>query len=380
MKYDCIVLGVGGVGSAALLAAADRGWKVFGLERFGAVHDKGSSHGHTRIIRTAYFEHPNYVPLCQRAWREWEALQANCQKQLVQKTGLIQVGLPDHEVITGVLESAKQHGLDVEKLSPAQIKDRFPALKVNEKHVGVFEEQAGFLRVENCVTEILKRAMERGAEMKSNTAVTGLSVESDGTVIVHGESENYRTERLIVTAGAWFSQLLPDIGVDIKVVRKQQQWFQIDRTDIKWQNGFPCFLVEDESGCFYGMPEIDYLAMKIAEHSGGQEVVDPTNVDREPDPEVFGRTQKFLEETLDFTNSRLVHQSVCMYSMSQDGHFVIDRHPDFSQIAFACGMSGHGFKFAPLIGQRLVQLLDGKDDELFNFLKIGDRQLTSALS
>ena len=380
MKYDCIVLGVGGIGSGALLAAAKRGWKVLGLEQFGAVHDKGSSHGHTRIIRTAYFEHPNYVPLCQRAWLEWEQLQASCQNQLIQKTGLLQVGAPDLEVITGVLESAKLHDLSVTEMSAAEVMKRFPAIKVNDQHVGVFEEQAGFLRVENCVAELLKRAMEAGAEMKADFSVGGWSIESDGTIVVHGESENYRAERLIVTAGAWFKQLFPDLPIDLQIIRKQQQWFQIDRTDVKYQNGFPCFLFEDESGCFYGMPEIDYLAMKIAEHSGGQATESADKLDRSENANDRSRAEKFLNDSFVFTKSRLVHSSVCMYSMSSDGHFVVDQHPDHDQIAFACGMSGHGFKFAPILGQRLVEILDGKDDSNFDFLRIGDRQLASALS
>ena len=378
MIYDCIVLGVGGIGSAALLAAAQRGWKVLGLEQFGAVHDKGSSHGHTRIIRTAYFEHANYVPLCQRAWSAWEELQSTTKTQLIQKTGLLQVGKPDLEVITGVLESARQHDLSVSQMTPAEVMERFPAVKVNDQHVGVFEEQAGFLRVENCVSELLKLALKTGAEMTSNCSIGGWSVEADGTIVVHGESENFRTARLIVTVGSWFPQLFTDLDIHLDIVRKQQQWFQIDRTDVKYQNGFPCFLFEDERGCFYGMPEIDYLGMKIAEHSGGQPVADPMQIDRVEDKNDRQRCQKFLDDSFVFSKSRLVHSSVCMYSMSRDGHFIIDQHPEYPQIAFACGMSGHGFKFAPVIGKRLVGLLSDEEDAVFDFLRIGDRELAAA--
>ena len=380
MKYDCIVLGMGGVGSGALLAAAKKGWRVLGLDRFGVAHDKGSSHGRTRIIRTAYFEHPNYVPLCRSAWAAWEALQQECKTPLVEKTGLLQVGDPNGQVIQGVLSSARLHGLKVFELERQEIKSRFPAINVTAGQVGIFEESAGFLRVENCVAELINGARQRGAEIRSNEVIAGWSIESDGTVVVHGEYENFRAGKLIIATGAWFQQLLPDLGIELKILRKQQQWFQIDRHDIKFQNGFPCFLFENISGCFYGFPELDYLGMKVAEHSGGQAVDNPTDVDRSENTADTNRCREFLSNSFEFKKCRLVHYSVCMYSMSHDGHFILDHHPRFPQIVFAAGLSGHGFKFVPIIGRHLTDLLDGKTDANFEFLKIGDRELSTASS
>ncbi len=375
MVYDCIVLGVGGVGSFAFRSAAQRGWKTLGIERFGAVHGRGSSHGRTRIIRTAYFEHPNYVPLARMAWEAWENLQTESDVKLVQKTGLLQVGRPAGSVIHGVLKSAQQHEIPLQQLTPAEAARRFPVFKIPNSMACVFEESAGFLSVENCVAHAIRLGTQAGGELRCNSAAQQISVGDDGLVAVRVANDTFRSKRLIVCAGAWSPSSLDQLNLDIHVLRKQQQWFQLDRVDIKYENGFPAYLIEDESGCFYGFPEIDYLGMKVAEHSGGQPVSDPENVNRDCDRDELGRTEAFMDAYLNYSRRRLVHHSVCMYSMSRDGHFIVDRHPNSDQIVFACGLSGHGFKFAPVLGEHLVGLLDKKDEPLFEFLKFAGRSL-----
>ena len=371
--YDCVVLGLGGLGSASLYAAARQGWNTLGLEQFGVVHDRGSSHGQTRIIRTAYFEHPDYVPLAQRSWDAWNALQKESGEWLVQETGLLQVGPSEGEVVQGVLGSARQHDLPVEVLSPKELADQYPALRANSEHVGVFEASAGFLRVETCVASLLKLARQAGAKIQANTEVLSFSVDRQGLISLETNRGKVETERLMVTAGPWTQQVLADCDFQFDVIRKQQQWFQIDRVDIKYENGFPCFLFETEDGCFYGFPEIDRLGMKLAEHSGGQVVPDPSTLDRTVNRDDQNRCERFLDDHFHFTKRRLVHQSACMYTMSPDGHFVIDRHPRFDNIVLAAGMSGHGFKFLPVVGQQLVRLLQGENDPSFQFLQMADR-------
>lgn len=375
MVYDCIVLGVGGVGSFSLLSAAKRGWKTLGIDRFGVAHDRGSSHGRTRMIRTAYFEHPNYVPLARKAWGAWEELQAGCDVKLIQNTGLLQVGDPGGEVIQGVLKSAKEHDIPVEEYDAAEGMKRFPIFKLAPKSACVFEETAGYLQIENAVTFACKKAIENGAEFRNDTLVDQISVNSDGSVTLRSGDEKLKTERLVVCAGPWSSHFVGDLGIDINVVRKQQHWFQLDRIDIKYENRFPGFLIEDGDGCFYGLPEIDYLGMKVAEHSGGEPVDDPAAVNRDCDMSELQRTERFMDSALHFTRRRLVHHSTCMYSMSSDSHFIVDRHPESARIVFAAGLSGHGFKFAPVLGEHLTNLLDEKEDPVFDFLKMGDRKL-----
>ena len=376
MVYDCVILGVGGIGSAAMFAAANRGWNVLGIERYGAAHDRGSSHGRTRIIRTAYFEHPNYVPLARDAWQRWEAIQALDQTPLIQKTGLLQVGKETGEVIQGVLASAKTHDISVSELSTREAMNRFPALKLPEDCHAVFEEQAGFLHVENCVTQFIKLALQKSATMMPNTIAETISVNEDDTLSIETDSGRIETQRLIITLGSWSRDLLGGLDIDIDVVRKPIFWFQIDRNDIKYQNGFPAFLIESSERCFYCLPEVDYLGLKVAEHSGGTPVERPEQLDRGVHPDELALAEAFLDEHFEFSRRRLVHDGVCMYSMSRDGHFIVDSHPDCPNIVFAAGMSGHGFKFAPVIGERLVGMLESESNEQFEFLRMDNRQLS----
>lgn len=374
--YDCIVVGFGGVGSAALRDAARRGWNVLGLDRSGPAHDQGSSHGQSRIIRRAYYEHPNYVPLADQAFEMWDELTKRHRtslevKELLTPSGLLQIGKPDSELIRGVLASAQQHDLNIETFTPKQISQRIPLFKVPEGHIGIFEPDAGILRVELCVAAMIGQARKLGAEIRSDVVVIRWERQDDGTIIVRTNKADYRCERLVIAGGAWTSGLLPDLDLGLTVLRKQQHWFQLDRVDQKIQNDFPCFLIEQENGdCFYGFPELDYLGMKVCEHSGGTPVDRAEDLDRSLDAGQLERTESFMRQHMEFGKSRLVHHSICMYTMSPDGHFVVDRYPGMENVVFAAGLSGHGFKFAPVLGKQLIDLLDGQGDSRMEFLRM----------
>ena len=374
--FDCIVIGFGGMGSAAMREAAKRGWSVLGIDQFGPAHDLGSSHGQSRIIRRAYFEHPSYVPLTLRAFEMWNELTLRHRtspdiKEILTPTGLLQVGDRDSQVIQGVLASAEQNDLRVEEFTPAQIQQRLPIFKIPEGQVGLFEPDAAILRVELCVAAMINQAVKLGAKIETDTTVLSWSVADDGKVEVQTDRGRFCAERLIVAGGAWSQGLLPNLRLNLKVLKKQQQWFQIDRVDQKLINGLPSFLIEQADGtCFYGIPEIDHLGMKVCEHSGGLPVEDPSKLNRELDQAELERVEKFMKDHLVFGHHRMVHYSVCMYTMSADSHFIVDRHPELPQVSFAAGMSGHGFKFAPVVGRYLVDLLDGTSDPDFEFLKL----------
>jgi sarcosine oxidase len=374
--YDCIVLGFGGVGSQALRHAAMKGWKTLGLDQYGPAHDRGSSHGQSRIIRTAYFEHPNYVPLVARAYEMWDELNKRHRtkpeiKQLLTACGLLQIGRPESEVVQGVLSSAQAHGLTVEEFSSAQVMQRLPIFKVPGDYVGVFEPDAGFLRVELCVAAAIKQAIKQGAEIRSGVQVLGWDKQSTDEIEVKTNQGTIKTRRLIIAAGAWATDHLLGLDLGLSVVRKQQHWFQLDRVDQKLANQFPAFLIEDGSGQqFYGVPEFDHLGMKVGQHTGGDSMDPRDGLDHELDKNELAEVEAFLNAYFNFGRSRLVHHSNCMYTHSQDGHFVIDRHPEHAKVTFAAGLSGHGFKFTPVIGKYLVDLLDGERDPIFDFLKI----------
>ncbi len=379
--FDCIVVGFGGVGSAAMRYAALHGWNVLGIDRFGPANNRGSSHGQTRVIRKSYFEHPDYVPLLQDAYECWDELNKRHRtapevKELLTQCGVLQVGPEDGTVVRGVLNSAGQHGLAVERFTSDEIHRRLPILNVPDGHVGVFEPEGGFLRVELCVAAMIKQALANGATMKSGVQVNAWQVDDHGTVHLQSNQGSWSADRMIVCAGPWTGQLLEGVDLGLTLLAKQQHWYQLDRVEQKRVNQFPCFLFEQSDGaCFYGSPELDTLGMKVCEHTGGRPLESADQLDRGIDPDQQTRVETFLKQHFHFTKQRLVHHSMCMYTMSPEERFILDHHPDHQQIVFAAGLSGHGFKFAPVLGRRLVQMLDGTPDPKFDFLRTpkGDR-------
>jgi len=372
MTYDLIVIGCGGMGSAVLHQAAMKGWSVLGIEQFGPVHTKGSSHGQTRVIRKAYFEHPNYVPLAEEAFERWDYLNKRHRtrpeiKPLFESTGVLQVGKPDSEVIVGVQKSAAEFGLQLETFSPDQIMQRLPLLKIDSHHVGLFEPEAGFLRVEHCVAAHLAQAKKHGAVLQTECRVESWAVENEIAQVITDKG-TFAGQRLAICGGAWAPKLLDGVELSLQVVAKQQSWYQIDRVEQKFVNDFPVvFFEQDDGEQFYCVPELDSMGMKVCRHTGGHSTT-AAEMDRSVDKDDLQRAEAFLDRYFIHNRHRLVHHAACMYTNSSDGHFVVDVHPQHGNVAFAAGLSGHGFKFAPVIGNRIVELLDGNVDPAIEFL------------
>jgi sarcosine oxidase len=372
MIYDLAVIGVGGVGSGALLAAARRGMKVVGIEQFGAAHNQGSSHGQTRIIREAYFENPGYVPLVRRSFEMWRGIEAEIGKNLLTVTGLMQIGSLDSEVIRGVQASSDQHSITVEHLCPAEIEGRFPWMRVPAGQVGLYEAGAGFLRAEPCVAAMIRLARNQGAEFRANSPLDKWSVADDGTIELHVGQETIRAKRAVIAGGAWSSRIAGKFLPEFKVIRKQQSWFQVDSHQVNLGGGGVAWLIDEgPESCFYGLPSIDRLGMKIGEHSCGQPVADPSDLDRNTNQADVDRAKEFINRWFRFKRVHLSFASVCMYTMSPDEHFILDRLPGMTHVSIVAGLSGHGFKFAPVLGELLVDLVDGKEDENARFLSLG---------
>jgi len=368
--FDAIVLGTGGIGSAALCELARRGVRVLGIDRFAGTHDRGSSHGRTRITRLAYFEHADYVPLLRRANHLWRALDEQYEHSLYRPCELLQVGPPEGEVIRGVQQSAREHNLDVEPLAADEVERRYDGFVCPESMVGVTERQAGILQVEACVGAHLDEAVRRGAELRTGDAVRGWSVRGNEVVVRTGK-DSFSASRLIVTAGAWAGELLARLGLPLEVRRKPMYWFACDDSRYDAQKGAPVFLYETPAGVIYGFPRLDSLGVKVAEHSGGRAVEDPLSVDRDSDPADERLLVDFLQAYLPGVSDRRTHWSVCLYTMTPDGHFIVDAHPEYPQVILAAGLSGHGFKFAPVLGEALADLaLRGQTDLPIGFLSL----------
>ncbi|WP_442485394.1 N-methyl-L-tryptophan oxidase [Aeoliella sp. SH292] len=365
-SFDVIVIGAGGVGSAAMRELARRGAKVLGIDRFAPPHPHGSTHGETRVIRQAYFEHSDYVPLLRRAYEHWNEVEQTSGLTLFERCGLLEVGPPDGEVVAGVLSAARLHGLDVEQLNVDEVSRRWPALRIPEGLAAVFEPTAGCLHVERCVEAMLADARRLGAELVTNCEVRSWRSVGDSFEVVTSDA-TYSAAKLVVTAGAWAAGLLGELGVPLTPVRKSLFWFPV--SSMQRPAELPVYLYELDYGVHYGFPSLDGQTFKVAEHTGGVEVADPLSVDPTTDPEELLATQRFARECLVGAGEVPTSHKTCLYTMSPDGHFIVDCHPQFPGVAFAAGLSGHGYKFAPVLGEALADLaLNGETKLPIGFL------------
>lgn len=359
--FDVIVLGTGGFGSSTLYHLARRGLKVLGVDRFGVAHDRGSSHGETRIIRKAYFEHSDYVPLLLRAYELWGELEAESQRQLFWQCGLMLTGLPESEAVSGARFAAKLHSLNIENLTAAETSLRWPGFRIPDGFDVVFEPEAGFLKVEDCVQTHLNLAVAQGARLHLDDPVLSWTA-TENEVRVRTTNDEYVAKSLVITAGAWSAGVMACLNLPLQVLRKTLFWHPTKTADGNLSNGMPTFYFElpDVGSCavrsFYGFPSIDNETLKVAEHSGGNIVSDPLLVDRGCHHEDSEPVAQFVRSCLPVLNPNAARQAVCLYTVTPDRHFVVDRHPQHSNVAIGCGFSGHGFKFTSVIGEVLADL------------------------
>jgi monomeric sarcosine oxidase len=365
--FDVIVLGVGGVGSAALDQLAQRGSFALGLDRFPPGHDRGSSHGRTRLTRQAYYEHPDYVPLLKRAYELWADLSARARKNLYHEVGVLCAGRPDRPVISGVLASARQHNLEVEQLSATDVAARFPGFRSREPLAALFERRAGYLDCEDAVRAAADQAVKNDAFLQTDANVIEWKPEGTG-VTVRTDRTTYHAGSLIIAAGAWSGPLLADLGIRFDVLRKSFYWYEAPEIYAA-SHGAPGFIYETEAGNFYGFPDINQQGLKVGEHTGGLPVADALIVDRSEDADETARIDRFLSVHLPEVTRRQLHFATCLYTLSPDRNFVVDRHPEYPQVSFAAGLSGHGFKFVPVLGEALADLAErGKTNLPIEFL------------
>ena len=376
--YDCIVLGVGGFGSSAVYHLAKRGVSVLGIEQHGIAHDLGSSHGDTRVIRKAYFEHPSYVPLLHRAYECWDGLQqayadftnANAEGLLWNQCGLLSCGPAEGIAISGTREAISAHRLPCEELSLAECTNRFPGFDVPRDFAALFEPEAGYLFVERCVEANCALAQELGATIKTNQPVIEWKAGERG-VQVKTTDAVFHADQLIITAGAWASRVLKELSLPLRIRRKSLFWHKTSNSTFNVDHGGCTFLFEMPYGVFYGFPSIDAASLKLAEHSGGEIVDDPDAIDRSLSHRDTTSIQRFIAETMPSLHHTADRHCVCMYTMTPDEHFIIDHHPNHRNVILAAGFSGHGFKFTSSIGEALTDLsLDGMTELPIDFLSL----------
>ncbi len=367
--FDAIVIGLGGIGSAVCAALASRGVRVLDIDRHSPPHDRGSSHGATRIIRRAYFEHPNYVPLVERAYQLWEQLEQETGRRLLTRCGLLQIGPGEGTVLRGVMASVIQHRLTAEKWTAAETRKHFPLFSFPDDWSAVWEPGAGYLAVEDCVAAQIESARRHGATLQLETVVHGFR-QTGSSVQVTTSAGEYHAEQIVVAPGPWSPGVLADADLSLRVLRKQLHWFGAPGV-FSVDSGFPTFLVDTPGGVFYGFPAIDERGLKVAEHTGGEEVTDPDVVSRELEDEDARRVAEFVRGCFPQCGQTRHGHAVCFYTMTRDEHFIVDCHPAMDRVHLAVGFSGHGFKFAPVIGEVLADRVTGSATDLpVDFLRI----------
>ncbi len=358
------------MGSATLYTLARRGVKVCGIEQFGVAHDRGSSHGQTRIIRKAYFEHPDYMPLLNRAYELWDAFEKETGQELLVSTGLMLAGKANSPTIQGLEVCYSEHAQPHERMNASEAKKRFPQFKLPKELEIFYDPLAGFLHVERCVQQHIEMAVTHGATLHTHEKVTSWQAHPEH-VTVQTDRRELMAEKLIITAGAWAIRELVPLNIDCQIWRKVVFWFTSPDMSQYRLNHIPIFYVELDYGSFYGFPVIDESGLKVAEHTKPRPIGDPDKLNRDLVAEDQRDVLRFLRIVLPEFRSKLTDFSVCMYTVTPDENFILDIHPEHENVVIAAGFSGHGFKFAPVIGEIMSELtIDGSTTHPVEFLRL----------
>jgi sarcosine oxidase len=352
--FDVIVVGLGAMGSSTVYHLAQRGLRVLGLDRFSPPHTFGSSHGQTRIIREAYFEHPLYVPLVQQAYRLWRRLEKESATPLLLTTGGVMIGPAEGTLIRGSQHSAEVNGLRYERLSSREICRRFPALHPGPGMVGIWEPNAGILFPEQCIAAHLRLARKAGATLRLDETVVKWQPDGSG-VQARTRRGTFRASHLVLAAGSWIARLVPDLRLPSQVERQVLFWFAAKEPAHFAPAVCPIHLWEYKPGrFFYGFPDLGQ-GVKVARHHQG-EITRPDRVRRKVSADEVACMQRLLRPFL-LELGPLRSSAVCLYTNLPDEHFLIDCHPACSQVLIVSPCSGHGFKFSSAIGEVVSDLI-----------------------
>lgn len=356
MKYDVIVVGVGGMGSATLYHLARRDAKVLGLEQFNIPHDLGSSHGVNRIIRLAYAEGEGYVPLLLRAYELWRELEKLVYEQLLFVTGSIDAGSPTSKRIEGAKESAKKYNIHYELLEADCINRRFPGYRLALDMVGVYQRDGGFVLSERSIVAHVELAQQLGAEIHGRETVLTWTT-TDGGVSVITNRGQYEARKLVITAGPWARNAIPELSKLAIPQRQVMLWTQPSHPEHFRIGTFPVFNIETPEGDFYGFPIHRTPGFKIGKYYHRREQIDDL---RTMDRECRAEDEEVLRQGIRLyfpeANGPTIAMMTCIFTNSPDKHFVIDLHPKVPSVSLAAGFSGHGFKFCSVVGEIMADL------------------------
>lgn len=374
MVHDVIIVGLGGMGSAAAWHLARRGQRVLGLERFDIPNAMGSSHGVTRIIRLPYYEDPAYVPLLRRAYALWREAEAATGERLLFTTGSIDGGLEDAEVFQGALDSAQLHGLPHEVLTGDEVNARFPGYGLPSRMRAVFQPEGGFIASEHAITAHCRLAQAQGADLRARERVLGWDARPGGEgVRVTTEKGQYEAGRLLLTAGAWMADLAPLLAGRAVAERQVLAWLQPHHPALFQPDRFPVFNLAVEEGRYYGLPIHEVPGFKFGRYHHRAETGPAETMRREVDAEDERLLRQFAQRYFPAGSGATMALRACIFTNTPDEHFILDHHPEFPQVTLASPCSGHGYKFCSVIGEILADLAtgDGVTRHDIGFLRLG---------
>ena len=376
--FDVAVIGVGSMGAATCYYLAKQGLRVLGIEQFGIAHENGSHGGQSRLIRQAYFEHPDYVPLLQRSYELWKSLETESATKLFYPTGILYSGMTNDFLIKGSQRSAEMHDIPLEKLSSQQTNHRFPQFNLPEEYQSIFEYNAGFLIPELAIRTYATQAVAHGASIKTQEKLLKWE-ENDNSISITTDKGAYNTEKLILTAGAWSGLIAPKLRTELKVTRQLVAWVNT-KDDAKYAlNKMPCWGInkKDLPGLFYGFPLLPNkqfggpTGMKLGYHLPGVPIEADDSLEISPNKADITLLTHFLNEFIPGCYDSINEIKHCKYTYSPDEHFILDKLPDSKNVLVATGFSGHGFKFAPVVGEILSELaIEGMTDKPIEFLSM----------
>ncbi|ELY89193.1 N-methyltryptophan oxidase [Natrialba hulunbeirensis JCM 10989] len=364
-SYDAIVIGVGGMGSAAVYTLAKRGVDVLGLEQYDIPHTRGSSHGETRIFRLTQPEHPSYVPLAQHAHERWRELESESGTDLLTTTGSVHAGPEDGELVADALESVRTNEVDHELLTSAELGERFPAFELPEGHRAVYQPDGGFLSCERVITTNVNQAHEHGGVVRARERVRNWEPRESG-VTVRTDRNTYEADNLVITTGAWAAKQLDVLQNHLSPQRRVMIWLQPEEPANFSPDRFPVFSVDVPEGNFYGFPTAERPGFKFGRSPDVTEVVDPNDWQNEPTMQDEHLLRQLPDGHFagDAGSDRTMGMATCLVTTSTDGHFYLDTHPEYPHVSFAAGFTGHGFKFVSAIGDVLADFVTEGDTDL----------------
>jgi sarcosine oxidase len=354
--YDVIVVGVGGMGSAACWQLAKRGQRVLGLERFDIPHAYGSSHGVTRIIRLAYYESPAYVPLLKRALALWHETSAAFGETLMVTTGSIDAGPPDSDVFRGSLESSRIHDLDHQVLTGAEVNARYPGYRLPDDFAAVFQKDGGFVLSERAIVAHVTMAQAAGAEIHAQEKVLEWSPIAGGGVRVVTSRGSYEAGRLVLSPGAWVGDLVPALKPIAVPERQALGWFQPDDPAKFSPAAFPVLNLLVEEGRYYLLPVYGVPGLKIGLYHHLGESGPADELSREATAEDEAVLRRCIARYFPGADGPVMALHTCMFTNTPDEHFIIDTLPGQKEAIVASPCSGHGYKFASVVGEIIADL------------------------